>query len=288
MAAPDWLPLQHVYPRVNDWGVGPLAEIERVLDTVRIVWYGVVLAAGLAFLIWLTGAVKNLRVLGVARLRVHPAWAVVSLLALLPALFAIHTVFDDQTEQKVVPAIVIAGLATPLIVIRWLWTASRSIAPDPSSADRPAASWEGILVWWVAFTVFWISSRLALTMFEEADADAFSPVETAVRVMAIGSFEFVAGVAWATAAVFIVRIIFRETAMQDAAARELPKPPSDPVGSRAAPPGVEEDAPTVASDAVTDIPPPARRRATQWQCESCEVMNPTALRFCQNCASERR
>ena len=129
----------------------------------------------------------------------------------------VDALLDDQAEQKVLPAIVIACLAAPLIVVRWLWIASRSSAADPpSSTDQPVASWAGVLVWWVAFTVFWMSSRLALTMFEGSEAGAYSPGESAVRVMAMGTFEVLAGVAWATAAVFAVRIILRVTAMQDA------------------------------------------------------------------------
>lgn len=289
LAAPDWLPLQHVYPRVNDWGSGPLAEIEQVLVTVRSVWFGIMLVAGLAFLLWLSGAMQNLSALGAQGIRIHPAWAVVSLLALLPVLFVVDALLDDQAEQKVLPAIVIACLAAPLIVVRWLWIASRSSAADPpSSTDQPVASWAGVLVWWVAFTVFWMSSRLALTMFEGSEAGAYSPGESAVRVMAMGTFEILAGVAWATAAVFAVRIILRVTAMQDAAAQTLPKPPPDPVGSGAAPSSAGQDPPTGVSDAVTDTPRPARRTAAQWRCKFCEVMNPTAMRFCRNCASERR
>ena len=289
LAAPDWLPLQHVYPRVNAWGLGPLAKIERVLVTVRSVWFGIMLAAGLAFLLWLSGAVANLRALGVPRICIHPAWAVVSLLALVPALFTADAILDDQVVQKVAPAIVIACLAAPLVVMRRLWIASSSSAADlSSSTDQPAASWAVILAWWVAFTVFWVSWQLALATFEGSEVDAYTPVETALRVLAMGSFEFVAGVAWATAAVFAVRIILRVTSMQDAAAQALPEPPPEPVNSGSVRPPAGEDATTVASDAVTDIPRPSRRRAAQWHCVTCEVMNSTAIRFCQNCASERR
>ena len=232
-----------------------------MLVTVRSVWFGLTLAAGLTFLLWLSAAVENQRALGLQRVRLHQAWAVVSLLALVPALFAVHAILDDRAEQKVVPAIVIACLAAPLIVIRWLWIASRASAADPpSSTDHPVASWASVLVWWMAFSAFWMLSRLALTMFEGSEADAYRPAETAMRVTAMGSFEFVAGVAWATAAIFAVRIIFRVTSMQDAAAQTLAKPPPDPAGSGATPSGAGEGAPTVASGAVTDFPRPRGAR----------------------------
>ena len=263
----DWLPLDHAYARVEEWGRGPLPEIERVLVTVRSVWFGIMLAAGLAFLLWLTQAAENLSVFGIQSTRVRPGLAVGSLLALIPALIAVHAILDDQGAQKVIPAIVIACLAAPLIVIRRLWVASSLPAADSGSEDGPAASpWTGILVWWAAFTVYWMSARLALTMFEASDADAYTAEETALRVMASGSFEFIAGVAWATAAVFAVRIMFRINAMQDAQASRLRQSTARPERGETG---------------------PVQRTTGQWQCESCEVMNPTALRFCQHCASER-
>lgn len=96
LAGPDWLPLQHVYPRVNEWGRGPLAEIERVLVTVRSVWFRIMVVAGFVFLLWLTRATENLRDFGVQSTRVRTGLAVVSLFALIPALFAVHALLTDQ------------------------------------------------------------------------------------------------------------------------------------------------------------------------------------------------
>lgn len=220
LAAPDWLPLHHVYPRVSEWGQGPLPELEKLLFTVRSVWFGIMVVAGLVFLLWLTRAAKNLRDFGTPSTRVRAGLAVVSLLALIPALFAVNAVLTDRQEQFAIPAIVVAGLAAPLIVVRRLWISSIPRLSDPLRSEDPAASpWTGIMVWWVAFTAYWLSSRLALTMFEEAEVSAYSPLETALRTTGMGSLEFIAGVAWATAAVFVVRIIFCVTAMQHDLAR---------------------------------------------------------------------
>ena len=290
LAAPDWLPLQYVYPRVNEWGRGPLAELERVLVTVRSVWFGIMLLAGLVFLLWLIRAAENLRDFGIPSSRVRTGLAVVSLLALIPALFAAHAVLTDQQQQFAIPAIVVAGLTAPLIVVRRLWIASIPRTSDTHFAqDRAATPWTGITVWWVAFVAYWMSSRLALTMFEESAAGAYTPLETALRAMATGSLEFIAGVAWATAAVFVVRIIFRVTAMQIAVARAsaaLAAPDLEHVvGARVA---AAADSHAVDPDPAAPVVPPQRRRSVQWQCQSCEYLNATAMRFCQNCAQERR
>ena len=280
LAAPDWLPLQHVYPRVNEWGQGPLSELENVLVTVRSVWFGIMVVAGLVFLLWLTRASANLRDVGAQSSRMWPSLAVASLLALVPALFAIDAVLTDQQEQFAIPALVVAGLTAPLIVVRRLWIASTPRSSDPLlSGDRAASPWTGIMVWWVAFTAYWLSSRLALTMFEESEVGAYSPLETALRTMAMGSLEFIAGVAWATAAVFVVRIIFRVTAMQNDLARtraELDALDLD-----------DTEAAPLAATAAAPVEPPGRHRSVQWECRSCEYLNATAMRFCQNCALER-
>ncbi len=270
LAAPDWLPLQHVYPRVNEWGRGPLAELERVLVTVRSVWFGIMLLAGLVFLLWLIRAAENLRDFGIPSSRARTGLAVVSLLALIPALFAAHAVLSDQQEQFAIPAIVVASLTAPLIVVRRLWIASSPRSSDSSlSDDRAASPWTGILVWWVAFTAYWLSSRLALTMFEESEVSAYSPLESALRTTGMGSLEFIAGVAWATAAVFVVCIIFRVTAMQNAQARasaRLDGPDlQDIVGTPAA---AAADSHAVDPDLPAPVAPPMRRRSDQWQCQS--------------------
>ena len=289
LAAPDWLPLDHAYSRVDEWGRGPLNEIERVLVTVRSVWFGIMLAAGFAFLVWLTGAVANLRALGSQSPRVPVGWAVASLLGLIPALFAAHRNLSAQAEQLAIPVIVLAGLAAPLIVVRRLWISRGMRAADQrTSGSQAAKSWNIVLVWWLAFTGFWLASRLALTAFAGSDSETYSSVESALRVTAMGTLEFIAGIAWAIAGVFIVRIILRVTAMQESSAPSLPAraPPEQPEVTRA------EEVP--ATDARAVDPHPAmdasagpRRTAVQWECQSCEVMNPTALRFCQNCAGER-
>ncbi len=280
LAAPDWLPLQHVYPRVYDWGRGPLAEIERVLVPTRSVWYGIMLVAGLAFLLWLGQAAANLRGLGSPRVRVRPSWAVASFVVLLPALFAVHEALNGWVRPIAATAVVVACMVGNYHVVRRLWAASSLAASDLGGPDGPREpAWEGVRVWWAAFTTFWISSRLAVSL----------PLELTMKTLANGMFELVAGVSLATAAVLIVRIMSRVNAMQEVLARTLPTPPAPDSSEKI---GVPMTAAVNSSEAAADpqapVVPPSRHAAVQWQCRLCEYLNPTALRFCQNCARERR
>lgn len=113
LAAPDWLPLDYAYARVEEWGRGPLPEIERVLVTVRSVWFGIMVAASLVFLLWRTQAAGNLREFGVQSTRVRTGLAVVSLLALIPALFAVHGGPDGWERPIAAPVVVVACMTTP-------------------------------------------------------------------------------------------------------------------------------------------------------------------------------
>lgn len=274
LAAPDWLPLQHVYPRVYDWGRGPLAEIERVLIPTRSVWYGIMLVAGLAFLFWLGHAAANLRGLGTPSVRVRPGWAVASFVVLLPALFAVHEGLNGWLRPIAATAVVVACMALPYHVVRRLWAASSLAASGPRGPV-----WEGVRVWWAAFTIFWIASRLAVSL----------PLEWTMLALANGMFELVAGVSLATAAVLILRIMSRVNAMQELLARTLPTPSAPDSSEKIGEPTVAAVNSSEASpDPQAPVVPPPRRAAVQWQCPHCEYLNPTALRFCRNCASERR
>ena len=276
LAAPDWLPLQHVYPRVNDWGRGPLAEIERVLIPTRSVWYGIMLVAGLAFLHWLGQAAANLRALGTPSVRARPSWAVASFVVLLPALFAVHEALDGWARPLAATAVVVACMVGPYHVVRRLWLAGSGLG-GPDGPRGPI--WEGVRIWWAAFTVFWISSRLAVS----------HPLEGTMLALANGVFELVAGVSLATAAVLIVRIMSRVNAMQELLARTLPTPPAPDTSEKIGEPTVATVNSSEASpDPPAPVVPPARHAAVRWQCRLCEYSNPTALRFCQSCAAERR
>ncbi len=276
LAAPDWLPLQHVYPRVYDWGRGPLAEIERVLVPTRSVWYGIMLVAGLAFLLWLGQAVANLRALGTPRVRARPSWAVASFVVLLPALFAVHEALDGRVRPLAATAVVVACMVGPYYVVHRLWLAASGLG-GPDGPRGPV--WEGVRIWWAAFTVFWISSRLAVSL----------PLEWTMLALANGVFELVAGVSLATAAVLIVRIMSRVNTMQALEARTLPTPPAPDSSETIREPAI---AAANASEAFpvpqAPVVPPARQTPVRWQCPHCEYLNPTALRFCHNCARERR
>ncbi len=275
LAAPDWLPLQHVYPRVNDWGRGPLAEIERVLIPTRSVWYGIMLVAGLAFLHWLGQAAANLRALGTPSVRARPSWAVASFVVLLPALFAVHEALDGWARPLAATAVVVACMVGPYHVVRRLWLAGSGLG-GPDGTRGPV--WEGVRIWWAAFTVFWISSRLAVS----------HPLEGTMLALANGVFELVAGVSLATAAVLIVRIMSRVNAMQELLARTLPTPPAPDTSEKIGEPTVATVNSSEASpDPPAPVVPPARQTPVRWQCRHCEFQNPTALRFCQNCAGER-
>ena len=222
-------------------------------------------AAGIAFLFWLARSMANLRTLPVPDDRQQSSCAAVPLFVLFPVLavafFIVLRAYPYSTASQVVLfAAASASLVIPLMVIRGLWVAS-SIH---TAAESVPPVWDGVLVWWTAYLTAWIATGLSVAVPGESWNDF---AEAMVGSIAGGLLEIVSATALALAAVFIIRIMFRVNAMQDALAGTLPQSTAR---------SERREVGTV------------QRTAAQWQCESCEVMNPTAMRFCQNCARERR
>ena len=232
-----------------------------------IVAYGalVMAVAGIAFLRWLARSIGNLHALPVPDDRQQSAWAAIPLFAIFPALLGGHLVVrsaypDSSAFQVALYVAAVASLVNPLIAMRRLWAASFLGA---GAVSVPPAG-HGVWVWWGAYLVGWIATGLAPLL----QPRSWTTADDAVTGSVAGGFlEVAAATAPVVAGVYIVRIMFGVNAMQDALASALP-----PQASRS---GRREIA-------------PVRPAAAQWQCESCEVMNPTALWFCQNCARERR
>ena len=226
----------------------------------------VMAAAGIAFLPWLVRSTTNLQALPDPDVRPVSGFAAVPLHLLFPTLVVIYYVVLSaypyaSAIHVVLFAAAAASLAGPLIVIRRLWEAS-STRPG-GGLESPV--WGGILVWWAAFETAWVTQILAAAVTEDY-WDAFRYVEAAIRFVASGLFQMASAAAVIVAAVFIIRIMFRVNAMQDAQASRLRQSTARPERGETG---------------------PVQRTTGQWQCESCDVLNPTALRFCQNCASER-
>ena len=288
LASPSWLPLEHVYPRTHEWTSGTLPAVEDVLRQIRNVWLLVLFVAGAVFIVWLSRAATNLRESQSLSARLWPALAVSWLVVLVPALVVVDSVLDGWQRPMAVPFVVLICMAAPVLFLRRLWIAGSAGPGVLQSPNGPSAvAWRGIVVWWAAFTSFLIASRLTVYMLDGL-GEADSMVDTSTRVLAIGASESVAGVSLAIAGYCIIRIIFGVNSMQDALARTLPKPTPLDLADIAGTPALAAGDRLAAPPAPPTVRfPPARHTAVQWQCQSCEYMNPTALRFCQNCARER-
>ena len=262
------------YRSMGQWAEAWAGE----LGTIVAIGALVMAVAGIAFLGWLTRSIGNLHALPGPDDRQQSAWAAIPLFVFFPALLGAFLVVtssypDSSAFQVALYVAAVASLVNPLITMRRLWAASFPGTP----AEPVPAVWHGVWVWWGAFLVGWIALGLAPPLQPESWNTA---VHAVIGSVTGGFLEIAAATALAVAAVFIVRIMFRINAMQDAAARTLPTPAPLASSDPGAAPVVDSDPPGVVS-------PPVRRSAVQWQCDSCEVLNPTALRFCQNCASER-
>ncbi len=281
-AAPEWLPLTYDASRREEWLFSTIPAVEEVLLPARVAWMLLLLVAGLTFVVWLARAAANLRALDTSGAALRPSLAVYSLVALIPALFAVDSIVRGRWLSLVAePLVVLLCLAAPFVVIRRLWIASATRPGErPATDDAPAAAWNGIVVWWAAFSSFLITSRFAILVISGFGEPIDSMLDSSTVALAIGAFEGAAGISLAIAGYYIIRIMFRVDAMQEDLVAALPQP---------APASVSEaESPVHDPDPPTDSAGSVRRSAAQWQCESCDVTNPTALRFCQNCARERR
>lgn len=221
--------------------------------------------AGIAFLFWFARSTAILDVLLGPDDQRPWGCAAVPLFLIFPvmvvAFFIVLQAFPYATASQVsLFAAAAVSLAIPLTLIRRHWVASSRHA----AAGSPPPVWGGVSLWWVAYLAAWIATGLAIAVLPES----WTSTDEAVNdLLAAGLLEIASGIALALAAAMMIRIMFRINAMQDALARTLPQPRS------------QRERGAVAS---------TRPAAALWQCESCDVMNPTAMRFCQNCARERR
>ncbi|MDE2902898.1 MAG: hypothetical protein OXP73_07690 [Chloroflexota bacterium] len=221
--------------------------------------------AGIAFLFWFARSTAILDALLVPDDQRPWGCAAAPLFLTFPvmvvAFFVVLQAFPYSTVSQITLFTAAAvSLAIPVTLIRRQWVASSM--PGASGSTPPV--WGGVSVWWAAYLAAWIATGLASAMIPERWN---STDEAVVDLLAVALLEIASGVALAVAAAMMIRIMFRINAMQDALARTLPQP-----------------RPRRERGAVA----PTRRAATQWRCESCDVMNPTTMRFCQNCARERR
>ncbi len=221
--------------------------------------------AGIAFLFWFARSTAILDALRVPD--DHRPWgcAAVPLFLIFPVLvvayFVVLQAFPYATASQVTLfAAAATSLAIPLILIRRHWVASSLPAVDGSTAPE----WGGVWMWWVAYLAAWVTTGLSTAVLGENWNSADQAV---VDLLTAGFLEVASAVALAVAAAMMIRIMFRINAMQDAMART-----------------VAQSRPRRERRAIT----PMRGPSAQWQCATCDVMNPTAMRFCQNCAAERR
>ncbi len=219
--------------------------------------------AGIAFLFWFARSTAVLESLRIPEDRRPWGCAAVPLFLVFPVLvvafYVVLQAFPYSTaSQLTLFAAAAASLAIPLVLIRRLWVASG--LPAAAGSTRPV--WRGVSVWWVAYLAAWIATGLSSAVLENSWD---STDEAAVGLLAGGLLEIVTGIALAIAAAMMVRIMFRINAMQDAMAHT-----------------VAQSRPRRERQAIA----PMRGPSAQWPCESCDVMNPTAMRFCQNCSRE--
>ncbi len=220
--------------------------------------------AGIAFLFWFARSTAILNALRVPDDRRPWGCAAVPLFLVFPVLvaafFVVLQAFPYSTATQVALfAAAAVSLAIPLTLIRRHWVASSMPAADGSTPPV----WDGVSVWWVAYLAAWTSTGLLTAVLGENWNNAD---EAVVGLLAAGLLHIASAIALALAAAMMIRVMFRINALQDAMVGALAL--SRPRRERRA----------VA---------PMREPSAQWHCESCEVLNPTALRFCQNCASER-
>lgn len=252
------------------------AEFVEVVTGVLASFLLLLPVAGIAFIVWLSRAAANLQSLAISGVRLQPGWAVGAVLAACPAPAAAIILPDlpyylgrDSTPYLLaLMALAEASLVLPLVVIGRLWDGSTGDPAETRGFGLGAISTPtGVVAWWAAFVLTWTAYGLGDFVGQLPDEDVHPFVDTSTRMLAEGVLTLIAAIALVASAALIIRNMFRINAMQDALARTLPQPRS-----------------RRERGAVT----PTRRAATQWQCESCDVMSPTAVRFCQNCASERR
>ncbi len=253
------------------------AEAYEALRLSVYIWFEVLVVVGgfgvlgvflafFPFLIWLFQAIGNLRVLPAPDLRPRSELLLLALFVLFPALavsyFVVRATYPNAWGLHfTLYAAAAASLVGPLVVIRRLWASGGA----RSTIGTLPPDWRSVLVWWTALEIAWVTLGFAPTVMSES-WDYYRFVDGVTQLYAAGVLQVVSTTALVVAAARIIRIMYRVNEMQDVLVRQMAQPilPSDQLGSG-----------------------PARRVAATWQCESCDVMNPTAMRYCQNCARER-
>lgn len=218
------------------------------------------------FLIWLFQAIGNLRVLPAPEMRPRSELLLLALFVLFPALAVSYVVVratypDAWGFHFTLYAAAAASLVGPFVVISRLWVSSGA----RSTSGTVPFDWRTVLGWWIALEIAWVTLGFAPTVMSES-WDYYRFVDGVTQLYAAGVLQVVSTAALVVAAARIIRIMYRVNEMQDVLFRQVVRTtsPSDRLESG-----------------------PARRGAAPWQCRSCDLMNPTSMRYCQNCAGER-
>ena len=251
------------------------AEFVEVVTGVLASFLLLLPVAGIAFIVWLSRAAANLQSLAISGVRLRPGWAVGAVLAACVAPAAAMVLPDlpyylgrDSTPYLVaLMALAEASLVLPLVVIGRLWDGSTGDPAEPRGFGLGAISTPtGVVAWWAAFLLTWTAYGLGDFVDQLPNEDVHPFVETSTRMLAGGVLTLIAATALVASAALIIRIMFSINAMQDALARTLRQPTALPERRTAG---------------------PTTRSAMSWLCDSCESLNPTAMRTCQNCSRDR-
>jgi len=189
--------------------------------------------ACIAVTLWLARSVANLRVLQVSDVRLPSGLLLAPPVLLTPALvwaFSwLRLTYPEGTALNVALAVAaIMSLALPFVVIRRLWVASSTQGAEGS--EPPV--WGGVLVWWLAYAAGWI----AWSLFTILPAPAWNNNVGVLGFYVVrGLLELAVAAAVVVAAIFIIRIMFRVNAMQDALSRTLRQPRAGREGGATAP-----------------------------------------------------
>ena len=201
-------------PSVNSW---------RIHMALVLAAGGVAVAlAGIALTFWLARSAANLCALPVHGVRLPSGLLTAPPILLTPALVWAYTwlrlTFPQASALYVSLAVAATlSLTLPLAVIRRPWVASGALGADGS--DPPV--WGGVLVWWSAYAAGWI----VWVLYSVLPVPNWNEYVRVVSFYVVrGLLELALAAAVVIAAVFIVRIMFRINAMQDALSRTLRQP----------------------------------------------------------------
>ena len=173
--------------------------------------------AGIAVSFWIARSVANLRELPVPEGRWPSGLLLAPPIFLFPALVWAYAWLRVTFPQASALSVALAVAATisltlPLGVIRRLWIASGT---QGSAGSQPPV-WGGVWVWWLSYVAGWI----ALGCYALVPWPGWSDQERVMSYHVVrGLLEIAAVAAVVIAAVFMIRVMSRINAMQDALAR---------------------------------------------------------------------